>query len=463
MSDRLIEADEKANERESERTRWKRAEYERARIRRHKRAIKWAWALLALCITTTLAHAALRGSFWLILTQSASAPTGTGVTSKDRLWVKSSNDHLMHTDTSNVDHDLEAGGGGTMSIGGTVTSGTANSVLFVAAGPVLAQDNAQFWWDDSGLQLHLKANSSSNSPNLILDNTVTTGSSLEGINFSSGGSTVGDIVFWPHASGAFKQGLNLDTNQGVIALNATTQITGGQIGTRRAIADTAATVATTDFIVAYTSITATRIATLPNANVGAGTQFFIGDESGSVTSAIKINVQSAGGTIDGIAAGTGVNIVVPRCFAGYESDGTNWHTIDGLNCYPTTSIPPRGLAYGAGTAPTLSLGAAAGSTATKVNPTGTDSLFKFSITASGSGITSGTWATVTFNGTWPHKPACWVQENIASPTSTVIWTFVMDNDNSTTTTINLINNYNATGATGQVDFWVTCFDPGVNL
>src|SRR5205807_987305 len=73
---------------------------------------------------------------------------------------------------------------------------------------------------------------------------------------------------------------------------------GGEAHFRRAIADAAATVATTDFIVAYTSITATRVATLPNATTGAGVQFFVGDESGSVSSTIMITVKSSGGTLD---------------------------------------------------------------------------------------------------------------------------------------------------------------------
>lgn len=42
---------------------------------------------------------------------------------------------------------VSAGSGG--SIGDTVTSGTAGSILFVATGPVLAQDNTNFFWDDS--------------------------------------------------------------------------------------------------------------------------------------------------------------------------------------------------------------------------------------------------------------------------------------------------------------------------
>lgn len=48
---------------------------------------------------------------------------------------------------------LNASGAGTcasaggMSIGGTVTSGTTGSLLFIGAGPVLAQDNANAFWD----------------------------------------------------------------------------------------------------------------------------------------------------------------------------------------------------------------------------------------------------------------------------------------------------------------------------
>src|SRR5215510_3608854 len=43
--------------------------------------------------------------------------------------------------------------GGGMAIGGVVTGGTTGSVLFVAAGPVLAQDNANFFWDGTNHRL----------------------------------------------------------------------------------------------------------------------------------------------------------------------------------------------------------------------------------------------------------------------------------------------------------------------
>jgi len=48
---------------------------------------------------------------------------------------------------------LPGGGGGGMSIGGAVTAGTPGSVLFIGPGPVLAQDNAKFFWDDTHFAL----------------------------------------------------------------------------------------------------------------------------------------------------------------------------------------------------------------------------------------------------------------------------------------------------------------------
>jgi hypothetical protein len=45
--------------------------------------------------------------------------------------------------------------GGGASIGGALTGGTTGSVLFVGAGPVLAQDNANFFWDATNHRLGL--------------------------------------------------------------------------------------------------------------------------------------------------------------------------------------------------------------------------------------------------------------------------------------------------------------------
>jgi len=75
-----------------------------------------------------------------------------------RIWTLPSADgsasQCLQTNGSGV---LSFGscGGGSMSIGGTVTSGTAGSVLFVNAGPVLAQDNTNFYWDDTNNRLSI--------------------------------------------------------------------------------------------------------------------------------------------------------------------------------------------------------------------------------------------------------------------------------------------------------------------
>lgn len=55
---------------------------------------------------------------------------------------------------------INGGGGGaagTVAIGGTVTSGTAGSVLFLTTGGALSQDNANFFYDDTDHQLVMGA------------------------------------------------------------------------------------------------------------------------------------------------------------------------------------------------------------------------------------------------------------------------------------------------------------------
>jgi len=52
------------------------------------------------------------------------------------------------------------GGGGGTSIGGAVTGGTAGSVLFVDTGPVLAQDNANLFYDNPNNRLALRTTTS---------------------------------------------------------------------------------------------------------------------------------------------------------------------------------------------------------------------------------------------------------------------------------------------------------------
>ncbi|OHB13696.1 MAG: hypothetical protein A3G05_02080 [Candidatus Zambryskibacteria bacterium RIFCSPLOWO2_12_FULL_45_14] len=85
------------------------------------------------------------------------------------------------TSTSNVGYNITAGcyaingtcvgGGGSMSIGGAITSATEGSVLFAGASGVLAQDNANFFWDDTNNRLGIGSTTPwgqfSINPNLI--------------------------------------------------------------------------------------------------------------------------------------------------------------------------------------------------------------------------------------------------------------------------------------------------------
>lgn len=61
------------------------------------------------------------------------------------------------TKASNANYDLVWGAGGGASIGGDIVGGTTGSVLFVGAGPVLAQDNANFFWDHTNKTFLLSA------------------------------------------------------------------------------------------------------------------------------------------------------------------------------------------------------------------------------------------------------------------------------------------------------------------
>ena len=74
-----------------------------------------------------------------------------GTVNNGRTYRMTTNDPVTLGSTSLSFAQL--GGGGGMSIGGTVTSGTVGSLLFVGTGPVLAQDNANLFWDDTNNRL----------------------------------------------------------------------------------------------------------------------------------------------------------------------------------------------------------------------------------------------------------------------------------------------------------------------
>jgi len=114
--------------------------------------------------------------------------------------------------------DIGTGGGGGMAIGGSITSATAGSVLFAGATGVLAQDNANFFWDPANLRLGLRTATPAYTLDILGTSLVTAGTQftrVSGDTFSStlnfrkargtvGSETVvtaGDVVARIQASG----------------------------------------------------------------------------------------------------------------------------------------------------------------------------------------------------------------------------------------------------------------------
>lgn len=93
------------------------------------------------------------------------------------------------------------------------------------------------------------------------------------------------------------------------------------VNTRRAVADAATTMQITDYMIAYTSLTAARVVTIGAASSYAGRHFIIKDESGSATSTLKITIA---GTINGAVNPTAVS----SAYGVYKfySNGTAWFT-----------------------------------------------------------------------------------------------------------------------------------------
>jgi len=97
---------------------------------------------------------------------------------------------------------------GSITIGDTVTSGTAGSILFVGTGPVLAQDNTNLFWDDSNNRLGILTSS----PAHPLDIRVGTGTRVQ----ATGGTLMATIACignygTPPYGGAIGFAANADT------------------------------------------------------------------------------------------------------------------------------------------------------------------------------------------------------------------------------------------------------------
>jgi len=102
---------------------------------------------------------------------------------------------------------------------------------------------------------------------------------------------------------------------------------GGQIVERTGTSSTSYTVLASDYIVAVTSTSSAVTVTLPAAAAGnAGQVWIVKDESGGAATH-NITVKTNGGTIDGVAAGTGKVINTNYGSLKAYSNGTNYFTI----------------------------------------------------------------------------------------------------------------------------------------
>jgi hypothetical protein len=101
------------------------------------------------------------------------------------------------------------------------------------------------------------------------------------------------------------------------------QLGAGLTRARRAVADTATTVTIADMTVAYTTLTAARIVTLPAASTATGQEFTVKDESGSCNGTRTLTITPASGTIDGAATKV---LNTAYATATVYSNGTNWFT-----------------------------------------------------------------------------------------------------------------------------------------
>lgn len=153
----------------------------------------------------------------LVTSPNVSSLTKTGGTTVSGAVTVTAGTNITITQ-SGQDFSFASTGG--MSIGGTVTSGTTGSVLFIGAGPVLAQDNAKFFWDDTNFRLGI----GTSSPGASID---TTGAIIAGGNLtfrkdfaptisqSTATTTPSDLTIIPATAGSSgTNGSNLVLNGG---------------------------------------------------------------------------------------------------------------------------------------------------------------------------------------------------------------------------------------------------------
>lgn len=117
------------------------------------------WALftdqgdVALNATNGLTRIGPVGGTTGVLAMNGGSTAAVSAASTGRLRYNESTNKFQVSLNGAAYVDVSTGAGGGMSIGGAVTSGTTGSLLFVGSGPVLAQDNANLFWDDTNNRL----------------------------------------------------------------------------------------------------------------------------------------------------------------------------------------------------------------------------------------------------------------------------------------------------------------------
>lgn len=113
------------------------------------------------------------------------------------------------------------------------------------------------------------------------------------------------------------------------AVNSTNIVTGAGLVTTASLSlwltqtATSYTVLTTDTIIGVTSTASARTITLPNAALVPNQVFVVKDQSGAAATN-NITVKSTAGTLDGVAAGTGIPINANYGSLSFYSNGTNY-------------------------------------------------------------------------------------------------------------------------------------------
>ena len=105
-----------------------------------------------------------------------------------------------------------AAAGGSMAIGGSITSATAGSVLFAGTSGVLQQDNANFFWDDTNNRLGIGTNVPSYILHAKRDANTSTELAIE--NLTAGGAAASIFRFITNA-GFSAIGMNSSSDSGV--------------------------------------------------------------------------------------------------------------------------------------------------------------------------------------------------------------------------------------------------------